>query len=348
MQEYEKYMQRCIELGTNGLGTVAPNPLVGAVVVHEEKIIGEGFHQLFGKAHAEVNAINQAIATSGEEFLSNSVLFVNLEPCNHVGKTPPCTDLIISKKIPKVIIGNVDPFDQVNGSGIKKLLKAGIEVVQGISEKECRDLNKRFFTFHEKQRPYIILKYAHSLDGFIAPEKVTDANRWISNAYSQQLVHQWRSEEQAVMIGNNTAHSDNPSLTVRSWKGKNPLRIVLDKELKLSNQLNLFDQSAPTLIFNSTRNEKSNHLEYVQIDFQQNVLEQVLKSLVQKNIQSVIVEGGTKLLQSFIHANLWDEARIFIGNKILGKGTSAPVLDGKIIAEENILEDKLLILVPSS
>ena len=346
MTENEKYMQRCLELAVNGLGSVAPNPMVGAVIVRGDKIIGEGFHRQFGQAHAEVNAIHDAIAKQGEESLSASTLFVNLEPCTHVGKTPPCTDLIISKKIPRVVIGNVDPFEKVKGSGIKKLREAGIEAVQGILEMECRDLNKRFFAFHEKRRPYVLLKYAQSLDGFIAPEKITETNRWITNEYSRQLVHRWRSEEQAIMVGTNTVQTDNPLLTVRDWKGKNPLRIVLDQELKLSRSLNVFDQAAPTLIFNSLKNDKSNHLEFIQIDFNGNTLGQLLNTLYLKNIQSVIVEGGAKLLQSFIDENLWDEARIFIGNKFLKSGVRAPVIHGKIISEENIGEDKLLIMLP--
>lgn len=346
MSEVEKYMQRCIELAANGLGHVAPNPMVGAVVVHSGKIIGEGFHQQFGKEHAEVNAINHVIEKSLQAFLPGSTLYVNLEPCSHVGKTPPCTDLIIENKISKVVIGNVDPFEKVSGSGIKKLRDSKIEVVQGVLENECRTLNKRYFTFHEKRRPYILIKYAQSLDGFIAAETRTNENRWITNEFSLQRVHQWRSEEQAIMIGTNTAQSDNPSLTTRDWKGNNPLRIVLDRDLKLSGSLNLFDTNAPTLIFNSHKNEKKDHHEFLQIDFKENILSQVLNVLYNRNIQSVIVEGGATLLRSFIDAKIWDEARIFIGIKFIGNGLKAPAIQGKIISEENIVQDRLIIMTP--
>ncbi len=337
-------MYRCIELAGNGLGNVAPNPLVGAVVVHDEKIIGEGFHQQFGKAHAEVNAINDAIEKHGEEILLHSTLYVNLEPCSHTGKTPPCTDLILEKKIPHVVIGGVDPFEKVKGAGLKKLVSAGVQVTQPVLEKECRELNRRFFTFHEKERPFILLKYAQSMDGFIASENTTEQNRWITNEYSRMLVHKWRSEEQAIMVGTNTAKIDNPALTVRDWKGKNPVRIVLDRELKLDRTLHLFDASAHTLIYNEVKSEAFQNIEFIRIDFRENILQQIINSLYQKNIQSVLVEGGAKLLQSFIRESLWDEARIFIGNKFLSSGIKAPVIHGKIISETTIIDDKLILL----
>lgn len=346
MTQDEKYMQRCIELASNGLGNVAPNPMVGAVMVHENKITGEGFHQQYGQAHAEVNALNRAIADSGESLLANSILYVNLEPCSHTGKTPPCTDLIIEKKIKKIIIGNIDPYEKVSGSGIRKLKSAGVEVVQGILEDDCRELNKRFFTFHQKKRPYVILKYAQSMDGFIAPANATAENRWITNEYSRQRVHQWRSEEQAILVGTNTARKDNPSLTVRDWSGKNPLRIVLDRDLSLNNQLHLFDHSTPTYVINERKNEKSENLEFIQLDFSNNFLKELLSILHQRNIQSMIVEGGAKLLQSFIDENLWDEARIFYGSQFLNHGLKAPALTGTITSEEQILNDKLVVLKP--
>ncbi len=344
MASDETYMLRCIELAGNGLGNVEPNPMVGSVIVYDEKIIGEGFHQEFGKAHAEVNAINDVLSKHPEEILQRSTLYVDLEPCTHFGKTPPCTDLIISKKILRVVIGTIDPFSKVNGSGIAKLKSAGIEVTTGILEKECRELNKRFFTFHEKQRPYILLKYAQSEDGFIAPEKITEENKWISNEKSRQLVHKWRSEEQAIMIGTNTARIDNPSLTVRDWKGRNPVRIIIDRELKLKATLNVFDKSASTLIYTGIKKETNGNLEFIKIDFDKNVLQQILHSLYQKNIQSVLVEGGAKLLQSFIDENLWDEARIFTGAKILEKGIKAPLLNGKVTSQEKINDDILRII----
>ena len=340
----ERYMQRCIDIALNGLGNVAPNPMVGAVIVHDDKIIGEGFHQQFGKPHAEVNAISNAIEKYDSAILLHSTLYVNLEPCTHHGKTPPCTDLIISKNIPNVVIGNMDPFEKVNGSGIRKLTAAGIKVTTAILEASCMELNKRFFTFHKKHRPYIILKYAQSMDGFIAPAEMTEENKWISNEYSRKLVHKWRSEEQAIMIGTNTAEIDNPQLTVREWKGNNPVRLVIDRNLKLKASLMIFNQSSTTYIYNSVKSESKNNLEFIQIDFDKAVLRQISDSLYQKNIQSVIIEGGAALLQSFIDENLWDEARIFTGNNFLGDGIKAPVIKGKIIAEENILNDKLTIL----
>jgi diaminohydroxyphosphoribosylaminopyrimidine deaminase/5-amino-6-(5-phosphoribosylamino)uracil reductase len=342
----EKYMRRCLELATNGLGNVAPNPMVGAVLVHNEKIIGEGFHRQFGEAHAEVNALHNAIANHGEEILKQSVLYVSLEPCSHTGKTPPCADLILEKKIPSVVIGCMDPFHQVRGEGIKKLNAGGIIVTQPILEKECREVNRRFFTFHEKQRPYIILKYAQSQDGFISPETATEHNRWITNEYSRAMVHKWRSEEQSIMVGTNTARKDNPFLTVREWKGKNPVRIMIDRELKVDVLHNIYDLAATTLIYNGVKNETEKKHEFIRIDFKKNILPQILHSLHQKNIQSVIVEGGTKLLQTFIDEKCWDEARIFTGNKFLENGIKAPVIHGKVISTETILEDKLTVLKP--
>jgi len=344
MQEREKWMQRCIELAENGLGHVAPNPLVGAVLVHDGKIAGEGFHQQFGAAHAEVNAIHDAVSKNGEGILRESTLYVNLEPCTHFGKTPPCTDLIIQKKIPKVVIGCMDPNPAVNGTGIQKLTEAGVEVIHHVLEKSCRRLNRRFLTFHEKQRPYIILKYAQSIDGYIAPLKITPEDKWISNEYSRMLVHKWRSEEQAIMVGMNTVKIDNPMLTTRDWRGKNPVRILLDRELKLDVLLNVYDSSASTLIYNGMKNETDNNIEFVRIDLHEKVLPQIMHSLHNKNIQSVMVEGGAKLLQQFIDENLWDEARIFTGSTFLGNGTKSPAIEGNIVSEETILNNKLVVL----
>jgi diaminohydroxyphosphoribosylaminopyrimidine deaminase/5-amino-6-(5-phosphoribosylamino)uracil reductase len=342
----EKYMLRCIELAGNGMGNVAPNPLVGSLLVHDKKIIAEGFHQHFGEAHAEVYAIRNAIEKHREDILRQSTLYVNLEPCSHHGKTPPCTDLILEKKISNVVIGCADPFEKVKGEGIRKLRLAGLNVQYPVLEKDCLDLNKRFFTFHERKRPYIILKFAQSLDGFISPETITEENRWITNEYSRMLVHKWRSEEQSVMVGTTTARTDNPLLTVREWKGKNPVRIMIDNELKVDVMHNIYDQSAPTLIYNGVKNEIEKIHEFIRINFKENVLSQVLHSLHEKNIQSVLVEGGTKLLQAFMDENAWDEARIFTGNRFLKNGTKAPLIHGKIIAEENIGNDRLIVLKP--
>jgi diaminohydroxyphosphoribosylaminopyrimidine deaminase / 5-amino-6-(5-phosphoribosylamino)uracil reductase len=317
---------------------------VGCVIVFNNKIIGEGYHQKFGEPHAEVNAINDAIKKHGEDSLKQSTLYVSLEPCAHQGKTPPCSDLVINKKIPRVVIGCIDSFRQVNGKGIAKLQSAGVEVKTGILEKECREINQRFFTFHEKKRPFIILKYAQSKDGFLSPLSSREKIHWISNEYSRKLVHKWRSEEPAIMVGTNTALADNPQLTVRDWTGKNPVRIVIDRFLRLPSTLNIFDDATSTIIFNEGKNDKQGGIEWAAIDFQTNPLPEILHHLYLRNLQSVIVEGGVKLLQSLIDADLWDEARIFTGDQWLGEGIKAPSLKGAIIHEQQILNDHLIVL----
>jgi len=316
----ESFMNRSFELARNGLGTVAPNPMVGCVIVSNGKIIGEGFHQKYGEAHAEVNAIN---SVKDKENLKTATLYVNLEPCAHHGKTPPCTDLILKHKIPKVIIGCIDS-SEVSGKGIAKLKRAGCNVIVGILENEARALNERFFTFYEKKRPFIILKWAQTMDGFITNGK-GEPNR-ISNELSHTLVHKWRSEEGAIMVGTNTAHLDNPQLNVREWSGKNPLRVVLDKTLRLSKNLHLFDQSIPTVVFTSCEKKAHKNLEYVNIDFENNVIPQILEELYKREIQSIIIEGGSQLLHSFLKNDSWDEMRVFISNKIFGNGIKAPEL----------------------
>jgi len=342
------YMQRCIELARNGLGNVAPNPMVGCVIVSNGKIIGEGYHRKYGEAHAEVNAIS---SVKDKENLKTATLYVNLEPCCYHGKTPPCTDLIIRHKIPKVVIGCTDPAPKVSGKGIEQLKGAGCKVTHGILERECKELNRRFFTFNEKKRPYIMLKWAQTMDGFIAQQppsnsparaggellhtrpptlfgeraEAQNSNR-ISNELSHTLVHKWRSEEQAIMVGTNTAHIDNPQLDVREWSGKDPLRIVLDKTLRLSKGLYLFDRSIPTIVFTSCKIKSEKNLEYVNIDFKKNIIPQILEELYRREIQSIIIEGGTQLLHSFIKNEMWDEMRIFIGNKKFGNGINAPEL----------------------
>jgi len=339
------YMQRCIELAENGLGTVAPNPMVGAVLVHDGRIIGEGFHRKFGEAHAEVIAISNAVEKKGEEILKHSTLYVSLEPCIHQGKTPPCCDLIIAKKIPEVTIGCKDSFDAVNGKGIEMLQAAGCKVTVGVLENECNALNKRFFTFHLKKRPYVILKFAQSMDGFIASENQTEENRWISNEHSRKLVHKWRSEETAVLVGANTASLDNPQLNVREWKGSHPVRILIDRHLSVATYLHLFDKSIPTLVFNEKKAGAAHpNLEYIQLDFGMNLWRHLFTHLYQKNIQSLIIEGGQKTLQSVIDSNLWDEARIFTADKWLGAGIKSPVLKGTIAGQQRILNDTLITL----
>lgn len=340
-------MKRCLDLAVKGLGSVAPNPMVGCVIVCDGIIIGEGFHQKYGEAHAEVNAIN---SVENKELLKNSTLYVNLEPCCHFGKTPPCANLIIEYKIPNVVIGNIDTNSLVAGTGIKKLQESGINVQVGILEDECKKLNKRFFTYHEKKRPYIILKWAQSADGFIDIKR-NEENKGvpiqISNSDSKKLLHLWRSQEQSIMIGTNTALLDNPRLTVRDVVGKNPLRITVDKWLRIPKHYYLFDKSTPTLIFTAVDEAPQKNLEFVKIDFEQAVIPQVLNELYKRNIQSIIVEGGEQLLNSFIDANLWDAARVFIADKKLIKGVNAPVLNASPVVRENISGDKLLFYLNS-
>ena len=343
MTTNEKLMYRCLQLAKLGAGNTAPNPMVGCVIVCNGKIIGEGYHQKYGEPHAEVNAIN---SVSNVELLKKSTLYVTLEPCAHFGLTPPCSDLIVANRIPKVVIGTIDPFTKVAGKGIEKLKKAGIEVEVGILEKECRELNKRFFTFHEKKRPYIILKWAETLDGFIDVER-TDKEfgepTWITGKGALQRVHEIRAIEDAIFVGTNTALKDNPTLTVRHCSGRNPIRVLLDNHLRLPKHLNLFDGTVKTIVFNSQKNEEIENTSFVKIDFNKNILTQILDDLYNKNILSVIVEGGKQLLESFINDNIWDEAHQFIGNKYFYKGIKAPQISGIIDSSENIDQDKLIV-----
>ena len=334
MKSDEHYIARCNELALKGLGSVAPNPLVGCVIVLGEKIISEGFHQKFGEAHAEVNAINNL----GKDFdFSNCTLYVNLEPCSHHGKTPPCADLIISKKFKKVAVGCLDPNPLVAGKGIEKIKNAGIEVIENVLEYDCKELNKRFFIFQEKKRPYIILKWAQTTDGFISknnlPKNVEE--NWISGEESKKLNHQWRAEEQAIMVGTNTVISDDPQLTTRLVEGKNPLRILIDKDLKLNLDYKIFNASAETIVFTTVEKESEKNIKFIAIDFSKNIIPQFLQKLFELNITSVIVEGGAKLLQSFIDTNLWEEARIFVNpNKKFESGIAAPKLNLKTSSDE--------------
>lgn len=346
----EKYMLRCLELAKNGLGNVAPNPMVGCVIVCEGKVIGEGYHQEYGKAHAEVNAIH---SVRDKSLLQKSTLYVNLEPCAHFGKTPPCANLIVEHNIPRVVIGCIDSYSEVSGKGIEKLRNAGIEVTVGILENESLELNKRFFTFHNKKRPYVILKWAETIDGFIDVYRVNiknneiagqprnDADNWITSPLSKQLVHKWRSEEAAILVGTTTALNDNPKLNVREWKGNNPTRIVIDLHDRLPQSLNLFDKIMPTIVFSLSKETSTNNLTYVKINNAKTLLQEVLNELYKRNIQSVIVEGGATLLQSFIDQHLWDEARVFVGNKKFTTGLKAPSLKGNLIVEELIDVDYL-------
>ncbi|MGY5353262.1 bifunctional diaminohydroxyphosphoribosylaminopyrimidine deaminase/5-amino-6-(5-phosphoribosylamino)uracil reductase RibD [Wenyingzhuangia sp. IMCC45533] len=325
-----KYMQRAIDLAKKGTRRAYPNPSVGAVVVYNDCIIGEGYTNEYGGAHAEVNAIN---SVADKSLLSKSSLYVTLEPCAHYGKTPPCANLIKEKNIPKIFIGCLDTFSEVSGKGIQILLEAGREVHVGVLEDECLDLHKRFLTFHNKQRPYVILKWAETQDGFIDKERsVTDIRQaqptWISNDFSKQKVHQLRAKEHAIMVGTKTALKDNPSLTTRTYGGLSPVRVLLDKSLKVPVDFELYNQEAKTIVFTEKKGTHKGVL-YVEIDFSKNIIPQVLKHLHQQQIQSVIVEGGKQLLTSFIESNSWDEAYVFVGQSLFWKGVEAPLLNRK-------------------
>jgi diaminohydroxyphosphoribosylaminopyrimidine deaminase/5-amino-6-(5-phosphoribosylamino)uracil reductase len=332
-------MQRCLQLAEKGLGYVAPNPMVGCVIVHNGKIIGEGFHEKYGEAHAEVNAIR---SVKDETLLPEATLYVNLEPCSHFGKTPPCANLIIEKKIKRVVIGSYDPNPLVAGKGIALLQEQGVEVINEVLKEQADFLNRRFFTYHTQHRPYIILKWAQSADGFFAPEP--PAAFWLTNEESKKLVHKWRTEEQAIMVGTNTALTDNPQLTARLWQGKQPLRIVIDRQLCLPTTLYLLDGSTPTLIINEKKNTINGNTEHVMIDFITNPEQHLLNELFKRHITSVIIEGGATLLNSFIRKDLWDEARLFTSPKLLHKGIPSPALNGHTVSQTKIGEDRLVIL----
>ena len=323
----EFYLKRCLELAKNGLPSAMPNPSVGAVIVYENEIIGEGFTSAYGGAHAEVNAIN---SVKDKSLLSKSTIYVSLEPCSHHGKTPPCCDLILENNIPNIVIGTMDTNSKVAGNGIKKLIEAGKKVVVGVLEKECIESNKRFFTFHNKNRPYIILKWAESQDGFLSPEKKDKVEPvWITNQYSRQLVHKWRSEEQAILVGTKTVLEDNPKLDVRDWKGNNPVRIVLDRTGKITDNYHVKDQKIKTIVITEQENSTSfENLIFECAIFDIQLPEKICAILYKYNIQSVIIEGGNQTLQTFIDSNLWDEARVFKGEIFLKGGTKAPILKG--------------------
>lgn len=384
-------MSRCIQLAKNGLGTTYPNPLVGCVIVHNNAIIGEGWHYQSGLPHAEVNAIN---SIKNQSLFTEATIYVSLEPCSHFGKTPPCANLIIEKGIKNIVIGSIDPNPKVAGNGIKLLTESGCQVTEGVLEKECNQLNKRFFTFYKKKRPYVILKWAETQDGFIAPTE-TNSNRlphhekkvirkdaapvWITNKISRQLVHKWRAEEQAILVGTNTVLQDNPSLTTRDWEGSSPFNIILDRELKLPKNASVFDGLAKTIVIydNAISTPLNDHISALRqaqrttplndrtstplsdrlsdrlqdnihfetIDFSKEITSQISDILYRYKIQSLIVEGGAKTLQTFMDAKLWDEARIFTGNSYFKNGIKAPILKGHLISENKIETDTLKIYV---
>lgn len=334
----ELFMQRALELSLMGRGYVSPNPLVGCVVVHDGKIIGEGWHQKYGEAHAEVNAI---ASVTDKSLLAASTVYVTLEPCSHFGKTPPCADLLIGNNVRRVVVANLDSNPLVAGQGIKKLRDAGIEVITGVLDKQGRELNKRFFTFIEKQRPYIILKWAETSDGFIAREN--HDSKWISDEHSRQLNHKWRTEEDAILVGAKTAQFDNPQLNVRDWTGRNPTRVVIDRFLKLNDKLHLFNCKQKTIVYNVLRHEEHENLLFIRID-ERDFLNELIKDLHNQKIQSVIVEGGAYTIQSFIEADLWDEARIFQSPKTFGKGIAAPAIVGHPAEQWKIVHDTLKVI----
>lgn len=321
----ETFMQRGIDLALLGQGNVAPNPMVGAVIVYNNKIIGEGYHQKFGEAHAEVNAINSVLDVS---VLSESTIFVTLEPCAHFGKTPPCADLIVKHKFKRVVIGCVDTFSEVKGKGIERMRQAGIDVTVGCLENECRELNKHFFTYHEKKRPFLFLKWAQTLNGKLDSGTHDQTITWISSPESKTLVHTWRNKHQAILVGRKTVENDDPSLTVRTISGANPTRIVLDSALKLPLTHSVFNKKSKTFVFNIKKSEKVQNIEFVKL--KEMTPKSILETLYELNIISVLIEGGAETLQSFINVDLWDEAAIITGTTTFANGTDAPQLKSQV------------------
>jgi diaminohydroxyphosphoribosylaminopyrimidine deaminase/5-amino-6-(5-phosphoribosylamino)uracil reductase len=340
MHRDEIYMKRCLELAAMGLGKTYPNPMVGSVIVHRDVIIGEGWHEKAGCPHAEVHAIS---SVKNKLLLEESTLYVNLEPCAHYGKTPPCAALIIKHKIPNVVVGCVDPFSEVSGKGIELMRSAGICVKVGVMEQECEDSHKRFFTFHKKQRPYIILKWAETKDGFIAPiNQMPGKPLWITNTESKKRVHKWRTEEASILAGTTTIEMDNPELTARLCEGNQPLRLILDRSLRLSTELNVFDDSTKTLVFTTKFRKDTDVTQYIKINFDF-LHQEIVKKLFERNIQSILIEGGRETLQSFIDIDLWDEARVFIGCEKICKGITAPLLNSSKKSVDSVSTDQLIV-----
>ena len=335
----EKYIRRCIELASNGLCNAAPNPMVGAVIVHNGKIIGEGYHAKCGEGHAEVNAIR---SVKDETLLKEATIYVSLEPCSHYGKTPPCADLIISKGIPRVVVGCIDPFSQVSGRGIRKLREAGIDVTVSVLEEECKNLIRRFVTFNTQKRPYITLKWAESADGYLDINRENGSPVVLSTPVTSMYVHKQRAEHKAILVGRRTALLDNPSLTTRNWYGKNPLRLVIDRNLTLPAELKLFDHSTPTMVFTEKQKNSEDNLEYVALDFSKDILPQICTVLYDRKIQSLLVEGGTTLLQSFIDSELWDEIFVEHSEKVLYEGVKSPIIPKGTIFK-TVFRDKICV-----
>lgn len=345
MHKDEKYIQRCLDLAILGAGSVSPNPMVGAVIVYEDKIIGEGYTSPFGGSHAEVNAVQDVInrfgSTQAEQLFVHSTLYVSLEPCAHFGKTPPCADMIVHYKFRKVVVGCLDPFAKVNGLGIQKLKDAGIEVVVGILEQACKFINRRFFTRISQYRPYVILKWAQTKNGYFAPK--TKQQQWISNKATKQLVHKWRSEEDAILVGTNTAIVDNPTLNNRLWTGKSPKKVLIDRDLTISLDSNIYhDQSTDVIIFNAVKTDWNKNIKYIQLEnFDLYLPQNILYQLYLMDIQSIIIEGGAKTLQYFIDAGLWDEARVFESNEIWEEGIFAPYINKEIFQNQLVGNNEL-------
>ncbi|MBS9766908.1 MAG: bifunctional diaminohydroxyphosphoribosylaminopyrimidine deaminase/5-amino-6-(5-phosphoribosylamino)uracil reductase RibD [Flavobacteriaceae bacterium] len=347
MKKHQKYIHRCLQLAKNGLGTTYPNPMVGAVVVHNDKIIGEGWHYQSGQPHAEVNAIR---SVKDKSLLSEATIYVNLEPCSHFGKTPPCANLIVEQGIKKVVIGTIDVNSVVCGNGISYLKKNGCEVVVGVLEEECKELNKRFFTFHSLKRPFVTLKFAETQNGFMDIErnsKTPVQPYWISNTYSQQQTHQIRTTEQAILVGATTVINDRPKLNARTWYGNNPKVIIIDKSLEINDKHLFLEEEREIIIFTDIQNKERcvNHkiVDYQFIDFSKTLSYQILSILYDKGIQSIIVEGGRQTLQTFLDENNWDEIYRFIGNSTFEKGLKAPKIQGKLQEIKRIKEDTLCV-----
>lgn len=343
-------MYRCLELAKLGAGEVAPNPMVGAVLVYNDQIIGEGYHQKYGEAHAEPNCIRQAVDNGHRELISQSTLYVSLEPCVHFGKTPPCADLIIKNKIPRVMIGCRDPFKEGNGrpnnevgqeKGVEKLKNAGIAVEPGILEDQCKELNRRFLVFHTQHRPYIILKWAQTSNHKIAGQG--SDRLYITNDFTNRIVHKWRSEEASILIGTNTAFTDDPELTTRMWPGKNPTRLVVDMDLKLPSQLKIFDGQVRTIVFNAMKHQDNGNLSFYQVTEDMSLVHQIANALYQLKILSVMVEGGAKLLQTFIDESMWDEARVVTNEELtVNEGLNAPRFTSALkMGQEKMFTDKI-------
>ncbi len=334
----ELYMLRCLELAQKAKGFTAPNPMVGAILVYSNRIVGEGWHQQYGEAHAEINCLNNVLPED-RHLISESTMYVNLEPCAHNGNTPPCSVRLVEEKVKKVVICNKDPFEKVNGKGIQNLINNNIEIKTDLLSNAGLWLNRRFLCFHQLHRPYIILKWAQTLDSFIGQ---SNKQIQISNMVCKQLMHKWRTEEAAIIIGTKTALCDNPQLNARLWHGKNPLRIVIDRELKIPATNNIFDNSANTWIINKKKNEICNNINYIKLTFNYNIVSEILKLLFEAKIVSLIVEGGSQLLNSFIELELWDEARIFTGNTSLGNGIKSPSLTNSELVLNTEIEDNKL------